>query len=166
MSSKIVCLDTNVLCYVFKTCRDEHQSKIEQAEALISQLKRDKSTIIIPSIVLAESAVHLEDQVASEYFSDISRYYMVAPFDTLAAVYYRSILRQKKSELTVSRKDYKRYDMSADVKIVATALSCGAKAIYSEDNGVGSIAEGFIDVYKLPPLPPKIGSLFDSKVVL
>ena len=53
--SQIVCIDTNILSWFLRTCRDQDENKMDRAQALIDALHKEKVIVALPSIVLAEA---------------------------------------------------------------------------------------------------------------
>lgn len=151
MATNIVCIDTTILSWFFRTSHDKSKDKEEQSDYLINFLEKEKYEVYIPTIVLAEILYSVPMDRAIDLQKEIVESFKTHPFDDLAAYYYREIALQKRNPAV----DSPRWSRCADAKILATALSCGAKSIYSGDGRMGALASGLLDVLPLPPLPPR-----------
>lgn len=158
MAARVVCLDTNVLSWVFCTCKDQAEEKIDRAEELILRLKKEKVFVAIPSIVLAEVACFVPDDMVQLFLNEIKKNYLVFPFNEMSAYHYRIITRHCRD----IKVDGARWSKSADVKIISTALAHGASCLYSEDADMLKLAAGFLPVRGLPSIPPRQASLLDA----
>ena len=149
--TKIVCFDTNIFSYVFRVSRDKNEEKIKQADFLLENIKNDKSIIAIPTIVLGELAYFIDDSKIQSFFEAIQKFYIIFPYDQTSACFYRKIARERRDVQT----ENPRWSKSADLKIISTALAHGASCLYSEDQGMATLAQGFLPVHPLPQLPPQ-----------
>lgn len=155
MAANIVCIDTTILSLFFKTEREKNTTKEEQADFLIRKLEKEKQIVCIPTIVVGELLYSVPDDKMFELHRDITKLFVTHPFDDMAAFYFREIALQKRNPVT----DAPRWSRAADAKILATAMSCGAKCVYSGDDRMGLLAPSKITVLQLPPLPPRQASL-------
>lgn len=155
MAARVVCLDTNVLSWLFRTCRDQQEEKIDRAEELILRLKKEKTVVAIPAIVLAEALCFIPDDMVQDFLNEIRKSYLVFPFNEMAAYHYRIITRSCRD----MRVEGPRWSKSADIKIISIALANGASCLYSEDADLAKLAANFLPVQGLPSLPPKQISL-------
>lgn len=155
MAAKIACLDTNILSWLFKTSRDENKEKQERSDILVKNLEKDRYEICIPTIVLAETLYCVPEEKVYDLQKEIVTTFKVYPFDDLAAYYFRGIAIKNRNPAV----DNVRWNRYADAKILATALSCGASCIYSEDKRLTALSDGTITVLPLPPLPLRQGVL-------
>lgn len=156
----VVCLDTNVLSWIFKTCSDSQVEKMNRTEELLRTLQKTKTVVAIPSIVLAETLCLVDDDMLQNFLNEIKKNFLVFPFNELAAYHYRRITREHRDMKTVGA----RWSKSADVKIIATAIAGVATCLYSEDADMINISKGFLNVQCLPPLPPKQMTLPISEI--
>jgi len=153
----VVCLDTNILIWGFKKeASIGQESMILKAEHLIRSLTESKTDIIIPSLVLAELLMAVEEENYGDFLSNMNKQFMIVPFDTRAAFHYGKIWKQWKEQTTQSnqKKSDKptRTKMKTDFMIVATAISRKAECIYSKDSDIINFSEGRIEVKDLPPI--------------
>lgn len=153
--NKIVCFDTNILVWGIKQESTTGQEQnIKKAAHLISTCSENGSTVIIPSIVVAELLCGVVDSKRREQILRGMSGFRIVPFDTRAALLYAKVwtedARKRAKPLEVTRPETK-----ADSMIVATAMAHGATIIYSHDIGMGVFAKGHIEVRELPDLPAK-----------
>lgn len=141
-----VCFDTNIIINAIQ--ENELEENIVKTKLLIHDCKVRKINIIIPSLVIAEILMGLEQEKISFFCSDIGKLAMIVPFDIKAALEYGKISRvkwTKRQDL-----DIPRNKMKIDMLIIATAIANKAECIYSEDEGLMRVADGFIETRKLP----------------
>ena len=95
-----ICIDTDILGWAIKGyTSDGDDSKIEKARQLIKYFKDEKSTILIPSIVVGELMSDVSDEDERERISDyISENFYVAQYDIITARIFADI-RVKKQVL-------------------------------------------------------------------
>lgn len=149
--NQIVCIDTNILSWFLRTCRDQDENKMERAQALVEALHKDKVIVALPSIVLAETICFIPDDALQNATNILQGQFPIFQFDELAAHCYRTVFRQTRNMKT----DAPRWSKSADLKIISTAMAHGAACMYTEDPGMINLAKGFIKTEGLPQLPPQ-----------
>lgn len=149
--NQIVCIDTNILSWFLRTCRDQDENKMDRAQALIETLSKDKVVVALPSIVLAEALCFVPDDALQNATNILRTQFPIFQFDELSAHCYRAIFHQTRNVET----DAPRWSKAADVKIISTAMAHGATCLYSEDEGMLKLATGIIKTAGLPPLPPQ-----------
>lgn len=141
--------------------RDEAGNPIPDAQTrvlhLIGELSKERRRLIIPTPVLSEMVL-LTEGVGQQYLARIekSRSFLVAPFDTKAAIELAAMTalsrRQKKklrpgNPLTVAK-------LKFDRQIVAIAKVNGATTIYAGDHALATFAKANgINAIKLEELP-------------
>lgn len=153
----LICLDTQILIWgIRKQAEPGQEQNIARAEHLIDMLTKNRDQVVIPSITYAEACVGVPEDRLQVFMNEMQKRFIIIPFDVLAAHHYRQIFLSNKQKLKQYKSEgYTRPNQFADMKIVATALACKAKSIYSEDPHLEKIANGFIDVINLPSVPPK-----------
>ncbi|MBW4516522.1 MAG: PIN domain-containing protein [Timaviella obliquedivisa GSE-PSE-MK23-08B] len=145
----LVCFDTHVIIWGVRgqsTCGQEEN--IGKAKQLIDKCEKDETSIMIPSIVVAEVLCGLEPRLHSALNGLMHRRFIVLPFDTQAALRFAEMWRTKREPQ--DRGGISRSEMKADLMIIATAVAKGASCIYSEDLGLKKFAQDYIDVKPLP----------------
>ena len=89
--------------------------------------------------------------------------FRIIPFDDLAAKYFAEIWQKNKaSRMTAREKGISRAEIKADYMIVATAAAHKAFCIYSNDPHLPMFSEGYVEVRRLPDVPPEQLPLFET----
>lgn len=159
MAGKRICLDTNVLVHAFLP-REGQEEMTERALNLIETINKDKNFIIIPADVLAELMVTVPDGRVLEFFEFFGNNFQIVNFDSLAALQYRKIYREKKPEFCSP--EYKRCSMAMDIRVMSTAIASGASTIFTEDKNFTKIASDYIQTLPMPNLPNRQLSLISK----
>ncbi len=148
---RLVCLDTHILIWGIKGAATAGQEeKVEVAQAFIQHLESQKSKAIIPSVVMAEFLVeYRDDKQRHEFSAFLDRKFMVAPFDTQAAIKFSEIWQ--KNHQNKSKTDT-RDKVKFDYQIVSIAVTKGADCIYTHDKDLSKFARGFIETQEMPDL--------------
>jgi predicted nucleic acid-binding protein len=159
----ILCLDAHPIIWGIKRQAGSGQeSMIEKADYFFRWADQQKHEIIIPTVVLAEILVH-EPEVSRILITEtLSKAFIIADFDTRAAMKYAQILynRLPLVKRIADDNEISRQKMKIDHTIIATALVNHAACIYSYDRGLKAFAEGLIDIKEFPALPVQQPSLF------
>jgi predicted nucleic acid-binding protein len=128
----------------------------DRVNHLVETLTRDHAKIIIPTPSLAEILVKA-DAAGPAWLRIINenRFIRVVPFDTLAAVEFAAMQRDRK-QLGTKSADPKA-KAKFDDQIIAIARVEGADVIYSSDEGLAKAAAPQIEVVSLTALelPPE-----------
>lgn len=149
-----VCIDTHILIWgVQKVANSSQANKIQQSERFIQWLEENGHDIAVPAPALAEFLTGLTDDKANVIQGICIKRFKIMPFDTAAASKYAEIYQGKKSVIPNNRNLLK-----ADCMIIAVAVTINADCIYSDDEDLKKVAEGFIEVRPVPEIPfqPKI----------
>lgn len=141
----------------------------DRIEYLVSQLDEAGTRILIPTPALSETLVRAGHAASQAIVDVLSRkaVFRVESFDTRAAVEVATMLR---AELQATgKKAVKAGESWAKVKfdrqIVAIAVVNAATRIYSDDNGVRTLAQRYhipvttVAELPLPPEPAKASNL-------
>lgn len=125
---------------------------IVRAQDLIHSLEKIRSQVIIPSMVLAELLMPVSEADYGKLFAELSRKFMIVPFDAQAAFHFTTLWKQqeKRQPVKTGIKKPTRAKMKTDFMIIATAISRRATCIYSADSDVENFSKGYIEVRKLP----------------
>jgi predicted nucleic acid-binding protein len=144
----VACIDTHILIWgIQRNARLGQEEMIPRALALLAQLDKDRTRVVVPSIVIGEFLLGLPVDEHPRCQELINRRFMVVPYDLLASLHFSRIWHQKKDAKvieTIKQGGATRTELGADAMIVATALAAGATSIYGHDKGVGHLADGFI----------------------
>jgi predicted nucleic acid-binding protein len=149
----IYCVDSNIIIWGIKKQSSKGQEEmIERAEIFFRKVDEYKDFIIIPSIVLAEILAPEPAAYRAKYLEIINNSFIIANFDTRAALKYAEIMNGRFEEVKqiASEADIPRQKMKADHMVISIAIVNGANCIYSTDNGLKTFAKGYIDVQELP----------------
>lgn len=156
----IVCLDTHILIWALRDIPpgEEDESGL-RAQALLALLEKDKHTVLIPSPVLSEFLLGVEEERQPEIAQEITRRFEVVPFDAAAAVATASLWVRKNggrslsSTVGASVGNTPRQAIKVDFQILGIAISRRAEVIYSHDRGLKALARGeSVRVEEMPPL--------------
>lgn len=150
---EVVCLDTNILIWgVKRQANPKQKHMIPRAQDLIHTLEKNRSQVIVPSLVLAELLMPVDEADYGKFFAELNRKFMVVPFDGQAAFHFATLWKQHKKRQSEAPEQNKptRAKMKTDFMIVATAISREADCIYSSDTDVKNFAKGSLEVRELP----------------
>jgi rRNA-processing protein FCF1 len=135
----------------------------ERIDYLIKTLSRAKTRVLIPTPVVAEYLVRGgldRDKRLAELTG--SRVFVIAAFDTRAAVECASIEDQDAVRRVVVSESESKVKVKFDRQIIATAISRGATTIYTGDIKLGERAKrNGLEVIMtweipLPPVDPQL----------
>lgn len=135
---KKVCVDTNMLIwYIKRQCTPGQEDCLDKADYLFNYLERNKITVVVPSVVVAELLGNVVDEdEREEYFDYIAENFEIAQHDVLSARKYAE-LRVKLS--TVNAKQYlsqnniPKCQITNDYNICSVAISSGCDTIFSHN---------------------------------
>ena len=154
----LVCLDTQILIWgIQKNSRETQKDMISKAEAFLDNCQKNKTLMMIPSIVLGEFLTTVDIKEHSDIIRQLSSSYIINSYDAKSAAIFAKLWREKKESGLIDniKKDdfeIKRQELKADCMIVAAAIASKATAIYSYDKGLKSFAGNSINVLHLPEL--------------
>lgn len=149
----VVCIDTQIIIWgVRRTADSGQEDMIPRAESLIQQLEENRANVIIPSVVLGELLMGIEDDDHARFLALINQRFRIVPYDAAASVLFARMWKAWRNLNPVPDSEFRitKAEMKADFMIVATARAKGADCIYSEDNKLRRFAEGNILVSGLP----------------
>lgn len=143
-----VALDTMIL--VWGTKKKGRQELIDRALILFRQLDRQKARIVIPSVVVSEYLSYVRPDDHGNVVAELSQRFFISPFDVkcarLAAELWLDGQKRRKKGMARSR-----VTLRADVLIVASAKSHGAKQFWSHDGNCRKLAtKAGMAAYDLP----------------
>lgn len=151
----IYCLDSSIIIWgIKKQASPGQEEMIARAESFFAKADEYNDDILIPTIVLAEILVPEITMVKARYLEILSKSFVIADFDTRAALKYAEIMYGRVSEIKDlgDSNNIPRQKMKADHMIIATAIVNNANCIYSTDPGLRTFAKGYIDIRELPPV--------------
>ena len=173
MKSPPVCIDTQVCIWGIKAqAKPGHKdepAKIARAQQLFAELSKDKITVCLPSIVLAELLVHEVGKPSLDKLrEDLCKRFHVLVFNTMCAQRHAEVVAKNTTEREkelIRNLDptLTKAKLKADYQIVSSMLGNGIKVLYTEDIGLAHIArQAGLTVNGLPGLQESIFDL--SKV--
>ena len=134
---------------------------------LIKELEVSRTTVVVPTPVLAEILVRTPEEDAKTILERLNQAaaFEMAPFDQRAAIELADLMRieldqQGRRKLRQEAETWAK--LKFDRQIVAIAKVRGAATIYSHDAGIRTVARRIgIDVLRLQdlPLPPEVAQL-------
>lgn len=160
----IICIDSHAIIWGIKGQATPGQEEMnERAEWLFQWADQNEHEIVIPTVVISEVLAPENPGARAFFLETMSKSFIIATFDTRAALKYAEILHGRLKEVVALANETGtvRQKMKIDHLIIATALVNGASVIYSYDDGLKKFAAGYIDVKEFPPLPPKQTTIFD-----
>lgn len=129
--SDIVCFDTNVLVLgIERKAAPENEIATIRAAQLIERLEKDRATVLIPALLVAEFLVGIESEKHAELWRKRNGGKSLSP------------------EVRAIRSE--RSAIAVDFQVLATALVRGARVIYSEDGDFAKLAGNGIRVLRPP----------------
>lgn len=162
---RVVCLDSQVFVWgIKKQATVGQEDMIPLAQGFLRLLDKEQPLILVPSVVLFELLLPLPPKEHAHFVGRFWSDFMVVPFDVPAAQHAAAVWYTKKDDGTVQavKEDLgaSRTAIKADVQIIGTAIAHGATCIYSHDEPLKKLAEGFIDVFPMTMEP----TLFDAEL--
>lgn len=160
-----VALDTSVLIRGIRQEQDPHDPKaVDRAKSLIAQLQEDGIPIVIPSIAIGEYLARTPDTDIPETLRVFGDSFMVEPFDSFAAAIAGKIQQKYEGLIKESSQGAGRQCVKSDIWILATAIMCGASALYVHEDWLlkfGAKVELPINILPVPSMRDKQPPLFD-----
>lgn len=153
----LVCLDTHFLIWGIKEeCTPGQEAMIPQTKIFFRYLDEQSTRVIIPSIALFEFLMPVPPDRHAQLVKEVTSKFMVSPLDAIASSMAAEIWYKKKASGVIKSllADSKsvRNKLKADCGIIGTAVTRKASCIYSYDDDLTKLAEGFIQVREVPRL--------------
>lgn len=154
---KLVCVDSHVLVWGIREHAEEGQEvMIHRTKAFFDWCKSNKTTIMVPSVVVGELLTAIEPNHHPMIVNLLETGFDIPPYDAKAAALFARLWREKKDSGLVGeiQKELQatRQELKADCMIVATAIARNAEVLYSHDAKLKRFANGNIDVREIPAL--------------
>jgi predicted nucleic acid-binding protein len=153
----LVCLDTQIVIWAIKEeATLGQEDMIPRAQEFLLQLDKQKANILLPTVVVSDLLLPIPQREHGAFVKEISKRFLIAPYDMSAALLYARIWQDRYDEQIVdellNEGNTKGY-IKANCMIVAIAIAQNADCIYSHDRSVHKFAEGKIKVANLPDSP-------------
>ncbi len=145
-----VCIDTQILYWsVVKKAAPGAEELMPLAGDFMKWIDANQHNVLIPTIVVGEMLIPIPDQDMPKVLEQFSADWMIVPYDLKAANIFSRLRREIiiKNRIHDIRKlhpDVTKRELSADLMIVATAIANEVDCLYSHNEDMRSIAEGFI----------------------
>ncbi len=128
----IVALDTMILVWELHRKPVLAQKELQQrTRILLEQLDDDKSTVVVPSIVVAELLIPIKPEKHGDFIAELRRRFLCPPLDLQAASLAAELWQRHRG--LPKTEQIKRRTLKSDVLIVATASVAGASIFYSHE---------------------------------
>lgn len=154
----IVCLDNHILIWgvrgEFSLGQDD---MVPRTKALLADLQDRRATVIVPAPVASEYLLGVHMERHAETMATLGKYFMVAPFDAVAAPVSSQIWLERNGgrtlspELQASAGGASRQVLNVDCQVVGIAIVRHANVIYTHDPGIRAMAGDRIKVEQVPP---------------
>lgn len=142
-----VAIDSMVIIWGMQSARPATRKPTTQnvpelqrrAAVLLDELAETGETVIVPSIVAAETLIKIDPDKHGEFIAQLHSLFVLPPFN-LAAASLAARLWQRRAEKP-SEKANSRVCLKADLMIIATAVVTGASVYYSHEPKFRKMAE-------------------------
>ena len=147
-----VCLDTMILVWgIQNNAKPTQQAENLKAISLIDKLDKQKTKIIIPTIVLGEYLVRIPPEHHLATANQLNKRFQLIPFDAQCAQQFANLWRANEDRLAeLYAMGSTRKLIKADCMILATAIVRGVDCIYSHDPHLEKLSQGYIEIRKMP----------------
>ncbi|WP_286696012.1 type II toxin-antitoxin system VapC family toxin [Spongiibacter sp. UBA1325] len=154
---KLVCVDTHILIWgIRERAEDGQEVMIHRTKAFIEWCKSNKTTIMVPSIVVGELLTAIEPMHHAMVVNLLESGFDLPSYDAKAAALFARLWREKHESGLVAKLQKEmqatRQELKADCMIVATAITRNAEVLYSHDAKLKKFANGNIAVKEIPEL--------------
>ena len=147
-----VCLDTMILVWgIQNNAKPTQQAENLKAISLFDKLEKQKTKIIIPTIVLGEFLLGIPPEHHLATANQLNKRFQLIPFDAQCAQQFANLWQANKDRLTeLYATGSTRKTVQADCMILATAIVRGVDCIYSHDPHLEKLSQGYIEIRKMP----------------
>jgi predicted nucleic acid-binding protein len=159
---KRVCLDNHILIWGVRGFATTGQEEmVSRARTLFEELDEADADVLVPAVVVSEFLAGVAKAQHANLLDVLNRRFQLPPFDVRTAAVAAGLWRDAAERNPHLREQVReafpgteRAKVKADLMILATALVRKADALYTHDGPLAKVAEGFIEVRKLPPPRP------------
>lgn len=145
----VVCVDTQLLYWAIMGRGTDDQQLLDSARDFMKMLDANGDRIIVPSIVVGEMLVPVEEWHVKQVMNQYKTYWRIADYDIRCALQFAVMRRNHALEKRVKSlqelEGATRKELIADVMIIATAIANSADIIYSNDGKLRTLAEDWIE---------------------
>lgn len=126
-----------------------------RAKILLDILDEEKSSIIVPTVTVAELLAGIDRQDHPKFLAEIGKRFFCPSFDLPAAAIAAHLWQLHKT-LPKSEQFTDRRILKADVMLIATAKAAGARVLYSHDASCRKLATNVLEAKDLPTHHPDL----------
>ena len=151
----LVCLDTPYFSWgLLLKATPGREDRIQQATEFFSLLDSMDSTIVVPTPIVTELLMGADPTERHKILTELENKFRVAEFDLLSAKFAADIWNTKKAsgaidEITKSGASL-RTKIKIDTQILAIAMATNVTVLYTEDENLSKLADGFMVTRKMP----------------
>jgi hypothetical protein len=149
----VVAIDSMTLVWGVRHEGDPDQLK--RAKWLFGQLEQEQAQIIVPAVCVAEYLGPADPDDHAAILAAISARFIIPPFDVQCASLAARLFNAGRSGRPKGTADSRKC-LRADTLIIATAITHGAKILYSGDDRCRKLAKPMMDARNLPDQPPDL----------
>lgn len=145
----VVCVDTQILIWAIMGSDKVDPELLVFAREFMKILDARSDKIIVPSIVVGEMLVPVEEGRVKHVLNQFKSDWRVVEYDLPCALQFAKMRRDhaltKRMKSLQDLEDCTRTELNADVMIIATAIANSADVIYSHDATLRKLADGWIE---------------------
>lgn len=147
-----VCLDTMILVWgIQQNAKPTQQAENLKAISLLDKLDKQKTKIVIPTIVLGEFLLGIPPEYHLTTANNFDKRFQLTPFDAQCAQQFAALWQANNDRLAeLCATGTTRKMIQADCMILATAIVRGVDCIYSHDPHLEKLSQGYIEIRKMP----------------
>ena len=145
----VVCVDTQILYWAIEFRGTEDRQLLVFAREFMRMLDTRGDRIIVPSIVVGEMLIPIEEGRVRFVLNQFKSDWRIVEYDLRCALQFSRMRRDHALKTRVKSlqelEGCTRKELHADAMIIATAIANGASIIYSHDEPLRTLAEGWIE---------------------
>ena len=149
----ICALDTQTLIFALDPKSADRDLR-RRAKLLIDRLESTKTTVIIPTVVVAEWLVGIDAADHGRFLAELQKRFLTPPLDLRASALAATLWQRHRALPRANQ--VKRSILKADVLIIATAKAAGATRLYSHDADCRAVAKLVMEAFDLPTHSEKL----------
>ncbi|MBT1698260.1 hypothetical protein KK083_15310 [Fulvivirgaceae bacterium PWU4] len=155
--ANLVCIDSMICVWGIKKKATQGQEfMVAKTEAFLKSLDAQNTKIIIPAPVITEILCPVDISQRAGLMSSITKHFMIAPLDTMAAIKAGEIWNENKDSWKEiygsSEEEGLRNRFKYDILIAGIAITRNVYCLYSNDARLRGICSKHIDTQSLPDI--------------
>lgn len=146
----IVCVDTQILYWsIVKKASRGAENLMPLASDFMKWLETKEHTLIIPSIIVGEMLIPIPEDEKMSVLKQFSEDWIIVEYDLKAATIYAKlrcehIVKNRLHDIRKLHPDVTKKELVADLMIISTAIANDAEIIYSHNEDLRNMAEGYL----------------------